>query len=107
LRATHPTAAALSTIPEEDIIGVPLLLHTPAGSWVAITEADLTEYAGMYVQRSSQEGRQVLTSTLAPAAQLGRQHSGLLDGYGTPYTVLKKVLKDSTGDMYESASRRQ
>ena len=31
------------------IVGLPLLLQTLGGSWLAITEANLTDYAGMYL----------------------------------------------------------
>ncbi len=31
------------------IVGLPLLLQTLGGSWLAVTEADLTDYAGMYL----------------------------------------------------------
>jgi hypothetical protein len=33
-----------------------------------------------------------------------RQHSGLLDGYGTPYPELKKVLKACTSELYSIAA---
>ena len=35
----------------------------------------------------------------------GRQHSGLLDGYGVPYPDLKDVIVACTNDMYEIAMR--
>ena len=31
------------------IVGLPLLLQTFRGSWLAVTEADITDYAGMYL----------------------------------------------------------
>ena len=33
-----------------------------------------------------------------------RQHSGLIDGYGEPYPVLKELLAESTVEMYDVAS---
>jgi hypothetical protein len=45
-------------------------------------------------------------SNLVPRKQ-ARQHSGLLDDYGEPYPVLKKVLAACTDEMYEIAMRRQ
>ncbi len=33
-----------------------------------------------------------------------RQHSGLIDGYGKPYPMLKEVLSDYAGKMYELAA---
>ena len=33
-----------------------------------------------------------------------RQHSGLLDGYGEPYTALQQVIEACTDEMYEIAT---
>ena len=35
-----------------------------------------------------------------------RQHSGLLDGYGKPYPLLKEALAECAGGMYQLANRR-
>lgn len=35
-----------------------------------------------------------------------RQHSGLIDGYGEPYPVLKELLQRCSNDMYKIASGR-
>ncbi|HUY14304.1 MAG TPA: glycoside hydrolase family 97 protein [Terriglobia bacterium] len=40
---------SIDEIKPESIIGLPLLLHLSSGPWVALLEADLTDYAGMYV----------------------------------------------------------
>jgi len=39
----------LDQIKPASIIGLPLLVELAGGPWVAITEADLTDYAGLYV----------------------------------------------------------
>jgi alpha-glucosidase len=39
----------LAAIKPESIINLPLLVEVPGGPWVALLEADLTDYAGMYV----------------------------------------------------------
>ena len=39
----------LDQIKPTSIIGLPLLVELAGGPWVAITEADLTDYAGLYV----------------------------------------------------------
>jgi alpha-glucosidase len=39
----------LDQIKPTSIIGIPLLVHMPEGPWVAILEADLDDYAGMYL----------------------------------------------------------
>jgi alpha-glucosidase len=40
---------ALTEIKPNSIIGLPLVVKTAGGTWVALLEADLTDYAGMYV----------------------------------------------------------
>ena len=42
-------------------------------------------------------------SNLVPHKQ-DRQHSGLLDGYGEAYPLLREVLETGTGEMYEIAN---
>ena len=39
----------LDQIKPESIVGLPLLVEIPHGPWVGLLEADLTDYAGMYV----------------------------------------------------------
>ena len=39
----------LDEIKPTAVINLPLLIETPGGPWVALLEADLTDYAGMYV----------------------------------------------------------
>jgi len=39
----------LNTIKPASVINLPLLVEIPDGPWVALLEADLTDYAGMYV----------------------------------------------------------
>ncbi len=43
--------APLSKIPADALLALPVLLHHPSGAWIALTEADLTDYAGMYLSR--------------------------------------------------------
>ncbi len=45
----HYDQIKLDQIKPESIIGLPLLVQIPHGPWVALLEADLTDYAGMYV----------------------------------------------------------
>jgi len=46
---SHFDHVSLEQIKPESIIGLPLLVEIPRGPWVALLEADLTDYAGMYV----------------------------------------------------------
>ena len=58
----------LSDLPIETVTGLPLLTHTPA-AWVAVTEADLIDWAGLWLAREPQTaGTSAVTlrSRLAP-----------------------------------------
>jgi alpha-glucosidase len=46
---TDYVRASLNEIKPTSIIALPLLIGIPNGPWVALLEADLTDYAGMYV----------------------------------------------------------
>ncbi|MBO0723697.1 MAG: glycoside hydrolase family 97 protein, partial [Blastocatellia bacterium] len=41
----------VAEIPRDWLIGLPLLLEIPGSGWAAVTEAALTDYAGMYLAR--------------------------------------------------------
>lgn len=56
---------ALRDIPSDWLLGLPLLLEIPGTGWAAIIEANLTDYAGMYLARDAQ-GDATLVSRLAP-----------------------------------------
>jgi alpha-glucosidase len=58
----------LADLPDDTVTGLPMLTHTPA-AWVAVTEADLTDWAGMWLSRApQQEGTTAVTlrARLAP-----------------------------------------
>lgn len=58
---------AVSQIAPKTLLGLPLLLEFKGGPWVAITEADLTDYAGMYLTPApSTPPGPALISALAP-----------------------------------------
>ena len=56
---------SLDQIKPASIIGLPLLVEIPEGPWVALLEADLRDYAGMYVG-GVQGVPNALTSKLSP-----------------------------------------
>jgi alpha-glucosidase len=62
---SHYDPIKLDQIKPESIIGLPLLVEIPNGPWVALLEADLTDYAGMYVGGVA-GAPNALTSRLAP-----------------------------------------
>jgi alpha-glucosidase len=50
-------------LPKDWLLGLPLLLQTPSGAWAAITEANVHEYAGLYLAAS---GSGLLSARLSP-----------------------------------------
>jgi alpha-glucosidase len=56
---------AVKELPGDWLLGLPLLVEMPGAGWAAITEANLTDYAGMYL--AHEIGRKgTLTSRLSP-----------------------------------------
>ncbi len=77
--------ATLSGIHTDSIVGLPFLVNQPGVGWVAVTEADLDEYAGLYLQRA--EGR-MMKARLAPRVD----GSGLALDLKTPLVSPWRVL---------------
>jgi alpha-glucosidase len=50
-------------LPKEWLLGLPLLVECPGGTWAAVTEANVTEYAGLYLAPGS-DG--LLSARLSP-----------------------------------------
>ena len=99
---THP----LSAIPTDMLLGLPLLLKIPAGeireqpAWLAVTEADLTNYAGMYLApKKDRPG--ALISKLSPRPD---RTDGVTVIGKTPLTTPWRVLMiaDDPGRLLES-----
>ncbi len=92
----------LSSISPEEVIGVPLLVRVDQHVYAAITEADLTDWAGMYlgsVENKHENGTFTLTSKLAPLhAADGRVK--VKPGQFSPWRVL--MLGEKPGDLVES-----
>jgi alpha-glucosidase len=56
---------SVADVPADWLLGLPLLLELPETGWAAITEANLTDHAGMYLARGP-DGGGVLVSRLSP-----------------------------------------
>jgi alpha-glucosidase len=56
---------AVAGIPRGWLLGLPLLVELPGAGWLAVMEANLTDYAGMYLARDA-DGDSALTSRLSP-----------------------------------------
>ena len=52
-------------IPADRLLGLPLLVELPGLAWVAVLEANLTDHAGMYLERAREPGGR-LVSRLSP-----------------------------------------
>jgi alpha-glucosidase len=55
----------IKDVPADSLLGMPCLVHYPGRGWAAITEANLTDYAGMYLAPVKQ-GSTMLRSRLSP-----------------------------------------
>lgn len=60
---TRYESKPIEKLPKDWLLGLPLLLECPGGTWVAVTEANVNEYAGMYLSHS---GNGVMSSRLSP-----------------------------------------
>ena len=56
---------AVDEIPADWLLGLPLLVELPGVGWAAVLEANLTDYAGMYLARGRGR-RATLVSRLSP-----------------------------------------
>ena len=62
---TDYTASTISNIKPDSLTALPILIKSADDSWVAITEAELTDYAGMYL-RGATNGGNSLVCSLSP-----------------------------------------
>jgi alpha-glucosidase len=89
----------LNMIKPASIINLPLLLEIPGGPWVALLEADLTDYAGMYV--GGVPGfENALVSKLSPGPDRWDQVVIGSTPKATPWRVL--LINDRPGGLIES-----
>jgi len=59
------TKVAAAGVPPNQLIGLPLLVQVPGAAWLAITEADLENYAGMYLVNPGSKAPGLLEARLA------------------------------------------
>jgi len=92
--------AKLSSLYPSTLIGLPLLVQTAPSAFVGLAEADLTNWAGLYVKRSS---------STPSGTSLAAQLSPRLDGSGlvttetpaqSPWRVF--LLGSTAGDLIQS-----
>lgn len=95
----HYEIGDVSAMDPEWLLGLPLTFQRPDGRWASITEAELTEYAGLYVVPSEGDPA-VLTGRLAPLPD----NSGLAVRAPLPHVSPWRVIMagDEPGDLIES-----
>jgi alpha-glucosidase len=88
----------LEDIKADSIIGLPLLLQA-SSCWMAITEANLTDYAGMYLSPAEEKSRKLISklSLFAEDQEVAVKASV---PQSTPWRVL--MIGDRPGDLIES-----
>jgi len=89
----------LSQITPSSIIGLPLLVRISESCWVAITEANLTDWAGMYLTSTGTKPTSLVT-TLSPRLD----EPGVLVCAETPHYSPWRVIMtgEKPGDLIES-----
>lgn len=87
------------------LIALPYLAHEPGLGWVAVTEADIENYSGMYLRREPRFGSHHIQADLAPH----EDHEGKIDSsyavetsvpFSSPWRVL--MIGDEPGRLIES-----
>ncbi|MBA3669840.1 MAG: glycoside hydrolase family 97 protein [Sphingomonas sp.] len=95
----HYEILELSNITPDSLIGTPMLLEYPDKIWVGITEAALTNYAGMYLS-GLVDSPGVLTSLLSPRFDDPQIKVKARLPHASPWRVL--MIADDPGRLIES-----
>jgi alpha-glucosidase len=83
--ADQYSRVTLSGVHPESLIGLPFLVEQPSVGWVAVAEADIDDYAGMYLRHD--DGR-TMKATLSPRVD----GSGLAVNAKTPMVTPWRVI---------------
>jgi len=84
---TDYTVASLDNITPDNLVALPLLVKVTNETWAAVTEANLTDYAGMYL-RGVEGEKSLLRAVLAPLPD----SSGVCVRAETPHVSPWRVL---------------
>jgi alpha-glucosidase len=87
----------LTSIKPESLVALPFLAEVPGTAWVAITEAHLENYAGLYLNRGN--GR-IMTARLAPRVDDPAVCVRTATPMETPWRVL--IISDRPGALIDS-----
>jgi len=90
----------LGGIRSDYLIGLPFLAELPGLAWVAITEADIDNYPGMYLVHSAErKNGRLLLARLSPSLEPGLAAQGVVP-ITTPWRVI--MVGDQPGRLVES-----
>src|SRR5262245_26807858 len=84
-------------LPKDGLIGLPLLFERPGGAWAAITEADVDEYAGLYLAPA---GGGTLAARLSPLPKEPKLAVRAALPHASPWRVV--MAADRAGRLIES-----
>ena len=92
----------IGDITPDMVIGLPMTVKAGDNCYVAITEADLDDYAGMYLKSDAQTGPYAVRTQLAP--RRGQPENGEKVIFSTPHNTPWRVIMvgNTPGDLVES-----
>jgi alpha-glucosidase len=89
----------VSKVPKDWLLGLPLLVEFPRRCWAAVSEANLTDYAGMYLSGANDRPA-VLTSRLSPLPSEPKVAVRASLPHASPWRVI--LLAEEVGRLIES-----
>lgn len=90
----------LADVPPGQLVGLPLLYHTASGLWVAITEANVTDYPGMYLLPAAGMPAGTFTSALSPLPGQTKLKMRGRAPHASPWRII--MVGDEPGRLIES-----
>ncbi len=89
----------LVDVPKNSLLGLPLLVECPGRGWAAITEANLTDYAGMYLAPARTGGARLMSRLSPLPGNLGLAVKSALP-HASPWRVV--LWAENAGRLIES-----
>ncbi len=89
----------VAELPADGLLGLPLLLERPGGGWAAITEADVDEYAGLYLAPTA-DAAGTLAARLSPLPSQPKLAVKASLPHASPWRVV--MVADRAGRLIES-----
>jgi alpha-glucosidase len=86
-------------VPGDWLLGLPLLVECPGRGWAAVTEANLTDWAGLYLARADERSA-ILTSRLSPRPGEPKVAVKAVLPHTSPWRVV--LLAEDPGRLIES-----